>query len=355
MFLVSEEFLTTTHGTLGCITCHGGENLPEQADAHTGMNPYPSADTSGVCATCHSEITTTYASSTHANIQGMSNGLAQFASLDSISESEHHQEVFDKNCFKCHATCGDCHVTRPKSYSTGLINQHEFFQEPPMEETCYGCHNARNAGEFMGKVGFSSDVHFDNGMTCTDCHGWSNFHGDGEVTEDMWAEDLPACTDCHEDKDPAVATDVEHKVHGDSLSCQVCHAQANNNCFECHLEYNEDGTKLASHSESKIMFRIGLNPEVTEEKPYKYVVLRHVPSAEEMLDAVGEGLMCSYDEITNWKYSPTHNIQKSTFQNESCEACHENEKIFLSPEDLLESDSLANEALIPELPPSLEY
>ena len=355
MFLVSDEYLTTTHGKLGCIACHGGENLPTQSEAHAGMNPYPSADVNGVCSTCHSEITATFASSTHYNIQGMSNGLMEYTDFTTLSESPAHQEAFDKNCYKCHASCGDCHVSRPKAYSTGLIEEHTFFQQPPMDETCYGCHNMRNAGEYMGKVGFGSDVHFDNGMVCADCHGWSNFHGTGELVYNMWEEDLPSCLDCHGDKDPAVATDTNHKVHGDSLSCQVCHAQANNNCFECHLEYNEDKTKLAGLSETKLMFRVGLNTDITEERPYKYVALRHIPSSADMIASVGEGLMPKYDDKINWKYSPTHNIQKSTFQNESCEACHDSTKVFLQPSDLRETDSKANEAVIPALPPKLDY
>lgn len=358
MFLVSEDFLKTTHGEMGCISCHGGQNLPVQSEAHAGMNPYPSADVDGVCATCHSEITTTFASSIHYNIQGMSNGLMEYTDFTTLSESAHHQEAFDKNCFKCHASCGDCHVSRPKAYSTGLINQHEFFKDPPMEETCYGCHNARNAGEFMGKVGFSGDVHFENGMTCADCHGWTNFHGPHEGEEmsyNMWDEDLPSCLDCHPGQDPAAASDGVHNVHGDSLSCQVCHAQANNNCFECHLEYNADQTKLAGLSESKIMFKVGLNTNITPERPYKYVTLRHIPSNANMIANVGEGLMPKYDEKINWKYSPTHNIQKNTFQNESCEACHENTKIFLKQEDLRETDSKANEKVIPDPPPALDY
>lgn len=354
MFLVSNDFIDTTHGSLGCITCHDGQNVPDKELAHEGMNPYPSVDANGSCGDCHKNVTDTFATSIHANIQGMTNGLLKFTEYTALEDSSPHGEAFDKNCLKCHATCGDCHVSRPKAYSQGLIDNHTFFKTPPMEETCYGCHNARNAGEFMGKVGFSGDVHYEKGMTCMDCHPKGNFHGTGDITANMWEEDLPSCVDCHEDKSPDKATDNFHKVHGDSLSCQVCHAQANNNCFECHLDYNEDKTKLVGSSEIKVMFRIGLNPSITEKRPYKYVVLRHIPTAENTLDTLGDNLLPNFDEISNWKYSPSHNIQKSTFQNESCEACHNNTKIWLSPKDLRESDSKANEALIPDLPPPLD-
>lgn len=354
MFLVSQEFVDSTHGSLGCIACHGGSNEADKAVAHEGMEPYPSRDFDANCGACHGDVTDVYATSIHYNLHGMENGLAAFADVMSLSESPHHEEVFDQDCFKCHATCGDCHVSRAKNFSNGLVDQHTFLGTPSMEENCYACHNARNAGEYMGMVGFGGDVHFEAGMTCMDCHPVDNFHGSGEATNNMWEENLPACTDCHTDKDPDVATDVNHKVHGDSLSCQVCHAQANNNCFECHLDPKEDGSGLQSSSESKIMFRVGLNPNPTEERPYKYVALRHVPGQEAMLDVVGENMMPNFNEITNWKYSPTHNVQVSTFQNESCESCHENTRIWLSEEDFRETDSEANFRLIPEMPPSLD-
>lgn len=353
MFLVSTEFTTTAHGSLGCITCHGGENVAVKEEAHNGMNPYPSRNYEATCAACHNNVTEDFDTAIHFNLNGMQNGLAQYANITSLSESPHHEETFDNDCYKCHATCGDCHVSRPKNFSNGLIAQHEFSKTPSMDESCYACHNARNAGEYMGKVGFGADVHFEKGMTCMDCHPQNNFHGTGEIPTDMWEVALPSCLDCHKDQDPSSTTDQMHKIHGDSLSCQVCHAQANNNCYECHLDENAEKTKLVSSSQMKIMFRVGLNPEVTEKRPYKYVTLRHVPAQETMLEVVGDNMMPNYEQRVNWNYSPTHNIQKSTFQNESCEACHENTKIWLKLEDLRETDSKANEALIPGLPPAL--
>jgi|LSQX01.2.fsa_nt_gb thiosulfate/3-mercaptopyruvate sulfurtransferase len=353
MFLVGEEFVQSTHGKLGCITCHGGENVVDKESAHAGMEPYPSQDFQVSCGNCHAGESELFETSTHYTLSGMANGLLEFTNFSQLSDSPHHEDVFQNDCYKCHATCGDCHVSRAKNYSNGLIDQHNFLATPKMDESCYACHNARNAGEFMGLVGFSGDVHFSNGMTCMDCHPISNFHGTGELVYNMWEDELPSCLDCHEDKDPNVASDTMHSVHGDSLACQVCHAQAGNNCFECHLDEKEDGSGLGSSSESRIMFRVGYNPEITEERPYKYVVLRHVPAQTTMLEVVADDLMPNFNEKTNWKYSPTHNVQKSTFQNESCNACHDNTRIWLSEKDLRPTDSEANKRLIPELPPSL--
>jgi len=354
MFLVSDEFTASTHGELGCITCHGGENSADKAAAHTGMQPYPSSDLEGICYQCHAGVADTYADSLHYNLHGMQNGLMAFSQDSLLSDSPEHAEIFDKNCISCHATCGDCHVSRPSVYSGGLIDQHNFFGTPPMDQTCFGCHGARNAGEFMGTVGFQGDVHFEMGMTCMDCHPQNNFHGTGEVNDSMWTKaELPSCYDCHENQQPGQSELQVHNIHTETVSCQVCHAQANNNCFECHVEYNEDQTGLASTSDVRLIFRIGNNPIQSETRPYEYVTLRHIPTYVDSFEVVGPDLLPNYDEISNWKYSPTHNIQRLTFQNETCNSCHGNENIFLKESDLLESDSQANWNLIPEVPPEM--
>ena len=282
--------------------------------------------------------------------------MIEFSGDEQALENPHEGlgETFNLNCMNCHATCGECHVSRPSGYAGGLIDQHTFFSTPPMEQTCYGCHGARNAGEFMGTVGFARDVHFEAGMTCTDCHDVTNFHGDGTEYDSMWSHaSLPSCTDCHDDVTGDNASNDSHKAHNEDLACQVCHAQANQNCFECHTDINDDRTSLTSHSDMRILFRIGLNPEVSESNPYKYVTLRHIPTTENTFDSAGENLIPNFDTKTNWKYSPTHNIQKVTFQNETCDSCHGNERIFLNERDLLESDSTANKALIASPPEKL--
>lgn len=353
------DFLDTAHGKLGCVTCHGGNGNEERFEfAHVGVNTSPSADVNGICAQCHQEATETYGKSLHYTVRGFANSLIEFSGDPNALDNPHEGlgEVFNLNCMNCHATCGECHVSRPSGYAGGLIDKHKFFNSPPMDQTCFGCHGARNAGEFMGTVGFSQDVHYEAGMTCVDCHDVKNFHGTGEEYASMWDKPvLPSCLDCHEEVASGSAKTPMHNIHGDTLSCQVCHAQANQNCFECHADISDDRTSLASHSEMRVLFRIGLNPEPTEERPYKYVALRHIPTTADSFVEAGDGLLPNYDNITNWKYSPTHNIQKSTFQNESCDSCHGNPRIFLNENDLRETDSEANKRLIAPPPASVGY
>jgi thiosulfate/3-mercaptopyruvate sulfurtransferase len=341
------------------VTCHGGNGNEERFEfAHVGVNTSPSADVNGICAQCHQEATETYGKSLHYTVRGFANSLIEFSGDPNALDNPHEGlgEVFNLNCMNCHATCGECHVSRPSGYAGGLIDKHKFFNSPPMDQTCFGCHGARNAGEFMGTVGFSQDVHYEAGMTCVDCHDVNNFHGTGEEYASMWDKPvLPSCLDCHEEVASGSAKTPMHNIHGDTLSCQVCHAQANQNCFECHADISDDRTSLASHSEMRVLFRIGLNPEPTEERPYKYVALRHIPTTADSFVEAGDGLLPNYDNITNWKYSPTHNIQKSTFQNESCDSCHGNPRIFLNENDLRETDSEANKRLIAPPPASVGY
>jgi len=320
------------------------------------VNPSPSADTNGICSKCHSEVTETYENSLHYTVRGFSNSLINFAG-DKDALADAHEglgEVWNLNCMNCHASCGECHVSRPSNYAGGLINKHEFFSTPPMDQTCYGCHGARNAGEFMGTVGYATDVHFDAGMTCVDCHTVDNFHGTGEAYASMWDKPvLPSCLDCHENAVPGKSEIVAHNVHGTNLSCQVCHASANQNCFECHVSIAEDRQSLSSSSEMRVLFRIGLNPNPTEERPYTYVALRHIPTTAESFIEAGEDLLVNFDESSNWKYSPSHNIQKSTFQNESCDSCHGNDRIFLRESDLRPTDSKATSLVVTGAPPAL--
>jgi len=78
-----------------------------------------------------------------------------------------------------------------------------------------------------------------------------------------------------------------------------------------------------------------------------------MPTTADSFIEAGDNLLPNFNEKANWKYSPTHNIQRSTFQNESCNACHGNPRIFLSEKDLRETDSKANWEIVPPVPAAL--
>jgi hypothetical protein len=352
-YLVATSFLDTEHGVLGCITCHGGENVVDQEQAHADLVVRPSSSTDGICADCHGDITETYAGAIHYTVQGMAN-FFETAMHPGVLEEEGSgfKVAFDNNCYKCHATCGSCHVSRPYAYGGGLHSEHMFAEQPPMDDSCFGCHGARNAGEYMGVVGYTRDIHYEKGMHCSDCHPVSNFHGTGEVEQYMYDVDLPSCNDCHGQVMRADSPVEAHSVHAaDLMNCQVCHASANNNCFDCHATLQEDGSVAGIASAMRILFKIGLNPERTEDRPYKYMTLRHIPTVIDSFATLAEELK-NYHSIPNWKYSPTHNVQRVTVQNESCDSCHGNQYIFLQERDLREDDSDANRDLVVDNIPS---
>jgi len=289
-----------------------------------------------------------YETSLHMTVAGFRNYLDRMAPEPGALDA-----AFEGNCAKCHATCGECHVTRPRAVDGGLIAGHAFLGSPPMETTCYSCHGMRNAGEFMGEVGWRGDVHYTKaGMDCMGCHSLASAHGSGVEYGSMWeVEHLPSCLDCHPNALPGKSSNAFHNAHDeDLLACWVCHAQANNNCFSCHLQPPKDG-KMAGVSETRLLFRIGLNPDPSPRIPWTYITLRHMPTLETTFTHAGVDSLPLFDEVANWKFSPTHNLQRYTPQNETCNSCHGNPRIFLREEDLRPGDSKANQdLLVPRIP-----
>lgn len=347
LYLVAEGFPETTHGQLGCIACHEGNNVGDKEEAHAGMTTKPSYNTTGICADCHGDTTDSFANSLHYTMAGFTEFLEGIAHPGAREDGSGVQAAFDGNCAKCHSTCGTCHVTRPKAYGGGLHTQHMFEKSPPVDQTCYGCHGARSAGEFIGDVGYVADTHYQSGMTCSDCHPASNFHGTGEVETNMKDHpDRPQCIDCHENQIGGNSGVMAHDIHPDDMmSCQVCHASASNSCFGCHTEVKSDGS-VDGISETRLTFKIGKNPKPTEQHPYEYIAVRHIPTTESMFDSLEEGLLQNFDQYYNWKYASTHNIQRITGQNESCDSCHGNQYIFINEGDIRDYDSPANREVI---------
>lgn len=341
---MSQAFLDDVHGQLGCISCHGGHNEPEMELAHQNMVVQPSKH--GMCAPCHGEIVATYENALHNTTAGIAYGLERLAYPNTFRNTKELEYVYQEDCASCHASCGECHVSRARGMGGGVHTEHEFVRRPPMYDSCWGCHGARNAGEYIGNVnGISTmpDVHFQAGMHCADCHDVSNFHGTGQLeTSKMDLATRPSCSDCHTNvyaEDSAVEA---HRVHNpDSMSCQVCHSLPVANCTSCHV--SADG---GSSVNSRMQFKIGLNPEPTDQHPWTYVALRHVPTNADMLSDFGDDLLLNFENITSYKMSYSHNIQRVTPQSRSCARCHGNARIFLQDSDLPPDGSPANADLV---------
>lgn len=335
---------------MGCATCHGGQ--PAAADpqaAHRDLIARPSDDPQRACGSCHADIVRPFSQTLHFTTRGFENGLRTLTGAVRWTAAK---PVYKASCQSCHATCGDCHVSKPPFRPTppvilgGLIQGHQFVRTPPMETTCAGCHGGRVAAEYTGQYeGLPADVHFTKAkMTCTDCHGADQLHTEGGVAPNRFAvRAKPACLTCHPAAAPGKSRLQAHNVHAGKLACAVCHGGIVKSCEGCHA-----GTGATSRPS----FKIGRNTR--PELPYLYVVLRHIPTTRDMIDRP-TGLantLVHFDRVPTWKAATPHNIQRVTARNRTCAACHNNPNLFLRLQDLDPNDAQANGRVVtaPPLP-----
>ena len=343
----------SAHGRLSCVDCHGGTNVDDMETAHEGIVPDPSEGESSVCSQCHYQHVPLQTASLHGNLAGYWTVLLARWDPDKVDVMG---TMLENHCLDCHASCGQCHVSQPASVGGGLIDEHEFRRTPSMTRNCTGCHGSRIKNEYTGRnEGFPSDVHLRTGrMACVDCHTGAEMHGLGiEANHRYDGPQMPRCEDCHQSAMQDETNPYHHTEHGDTLSCQVCHSVSYKNCYNCHVQQSEEGVSFFEIDESEMGVFIGLNPRVSPERPYKYVPLRHVPIARTSFEYYGEDLLTNFDALPTWAYATPHNIQLSTPQTESCDACHGNPDWFLT-EDKVRPDELeANRPVIVEQVPAV--
>jgi thiosulfate/3-mercaptopyruvate sulfurtransferase len=185
-------------------------------------------------------------------------------------------------------------------------------------------------------------------MDCMDCHTGDEMHGMGITAGGRYdGPQSPSCESCHED---IMNPDSENEYHTEhspnSLACQVCHSQSYMNCVNCHVEQTDDGVAFFRVEEYFLGFYIGRNSERTEERPYHYVPVRHVPVDPESFSFYGADLLPNYDDRPTWVYTTPHNIQRNTPQTQSCRSCHQRDALFLT-EDVVAPEELdANRGVI---------
>ena len=337
MAYVEPVFLETTHGKLGCVKCHGGNNKANNKEmAHKGKRA-TSTEVEGLCISCHGKIVETFRRSLHATFQGAYTVMRQRAGEMWPSV----QPIIDKACFKCHASCGGCHIFREGPGGGGLFGGHKFFKRPPMNQSCDGCHGGRVGMEYFGRIeGNEPDVHWEKKkMECFECHQVAEFHGDGKTySTRMERVTKPSCLNCHPEAAPGKSNLLSHNVHGDKLSCYVCHSQSYKNCYGCHV---------GKGSNSETEFKIG--KDIQSEG--KLTTLRHVPTTRTMLKAQVPDAQPNYDTLPTWTKAVPHNIRRITKQNKSCNHCHGNTEVFLTRGNLDPRYPKSNSKVAVEKPP----
>lgn len=352
--LVSQKFFETVHGRMTCIDCHGGQESAEKEVAHTGLIVSPDRDAQEQCGFCHGTQTANFDESLHASLGGY------WTVLNARSLPEAHpalEAAFGNHCASCHTTCGDCHISQPDSVGGGLLDGHVFVQSPPMTRTCTACHGSRVGAEYLGKhEGIPGDVHFRQGrMRCTSCHTGDEMHATpAENASHRYAgEQMPACTTCHAQVGASDDPIRQHTIHQDILSCQVCHSVAYTSCDGCHVAISQKtGNPFFETEADYLTFFIGRNARQSDERPYEYVVVRHVPVAQTSFEYYGDNLLANFNALPTWAYATPHNIQRVTPQNETCNSCHGNAAIFLTEDKVKPEEIEANRpVIINRIPP----
>ena len=330
---------------LKCVDCHKGN--PKQAnnkeEAHKGLVPDPSEYTllndklTNSCdgADCHGEGSNLdksgYKNSLHQQLWGEKRMVALRSGASSFETCPQTlQNGFNGECTSCHATCGDCHISIPNSAGKGLVSSHRFKKTPNMEKNCTACHGSRIAHDFYGDedAGRKGDVHYaKHYMDCFDCHSGEEMHkavSDKDNTNRYNYEHRPTCEDCHAGLD---TLNTYHSIHLEKTSCYVCHAGSTpgyNNCNKCHVagEWKNDPEYKEVEG-----FKIGINPLKSDERPYNFTTLRHIPVARTTYDNWGgTGLLVDYDKFETWKHATPHSIQRWTAQTDTTggKTCSEN-------------------------------
>lgn len=356
--LVGGEFLADIHNIQNCISCHGGvAEVDDMEVAHEGVVRDPLEDSERACSVCHTETADVVATSLHQNLTGMREGLiARGADFT----DPHMQEAWDNHCTDCHTTCGQCHISRPTAMGGGLLKEHEVKKIASMKDTCMACHGARVSNEYLGNnEGVEGSVHWlEGGMSCFECHDVSEYHGDGTEHASRY-DGAPGvnCLDCHPEAEPGQSEILEHNIHDGKVACEVCHVSGPyKSCYNCHTAVDDQGLPYFKTDDSQLTFRIGHNPNKSEDRPWEYVLVRHAPVAKDTFAFYGDDLLPGFDDMPTWKYATPHNIQRVTPQNESCNSCHGNEDIFLTADDVAAEELAANaDVIVKSVPPAFDW
>jgi thiosulfate/3-mercaptopyruvate sulfurtransferase len=351
IFVDTDILEDENHGDIACDDCHGGD--PEDPDwktAHDDVVKDPTyPDATEVCGDCHDEINENYTKSLHVSLKPFTLIIDKRASRDKTVHSK-IELAKKEQCFYCHSSCGQCHISRPDSVEGGFLDGHLYLKKPPMEEVCTACHGSRIKGEYFGEnKGVLPDVHRERHMKCEKCHTGQEMHGDGKDYASRYAvENRPGCIDdCHKGIYTREAKNViTHRIHKDKASCYVCHAQPYKNCSSCHVGKDKDGLTFYKTKASWLDFKIGLNPLGTGKGSKKFVTLRHVPVDRGTFDFYVKDALNNFDSLPTWKFATPHNIRRKTPQNSSCNACHGNEPLFLLEKDVEDKEKAANKAVI---------
>jgi hypothetical protein len=351
--LVKNDFVASQHDANGCWACHKGDPLaPGKAAAHDGMVADPVADGgTAACGQCHSDDVATHKTSLHYTTNGLKDSF--FGRLKNCP-GQAEQSWRSKACVDCHASCGTCHVARPRdpwvqSGPKGLLDGHDFLsyagtvgeKKADTTLTCYVCH----AGSITDpEAGFQkNDVHNTPQISCVTCHDKRATHGDGTEYQTMIGTGAAhaECKECHP---PSSLTGREHSfTHQNLASCQSCHSLPYRNCYDCH-----GWQRIIDGATYPFIVKYDIKLGFTEGK---ITTLVKGPVSKTMLADEGiPEITGDLNTQSSWYAGFPHNVTKPTPNQALCDRCHGSGTALLKQSDL-QFPEYEEELLVPSLTP----
>ncbi len=249
--------LMTTHGRLGCVTCHRGNGTAEDIDtAHQGLLPDPSIDAVDECLLCHRSLPDYIPEDRLRTPHGKIIELTKAGTCD-VFCSDCHGGVghgFDPvsgGVICSMSVCLDCHQERNldiqlEDCSACHVGPHDVAQAL----NCNTCHTSTKTWEEVHLAVHPVELvgkHAEIG--CFECHKWPNFRGLEYVCSDCHTRPhsfgSDECQQCHtpEGWKPVKLSEEMHPFptdhDGANGNCTLCHPGGDTttyNCFTCHQE-----------------------------------------------------------------------------------------------------------------------
>ncbi len=358
VFVNAETFPMTDHGEIGCVECHGGEDVAEKDVAHEGVVARPSEGDAPACADCHEDQVALTGQNLHFTQEGY------WTMMEGRGVDRNHEGVqmmFGNHCASCHTSCGDCHVGQPASVGGGLFDGHVFTSNPPMTRTCTACHGSRVGNEYLGKnEGVLADVHFrQERMVCIDCHEGAELHGDivneeGEPPNHRYdGVDGAQCQDCHLDYATSRDDVKEHRLHEDTAVLPGLPLDHLRQLQQLPCA-DQRGNRQPVLYDRRDVVHVPDWPQHAPERrtaPTSMCRCAMCRSIPESFAFYGDDLMPEFDNLPTWHYATPHNIQRNTPQTETCNSCHGNPDIFLTADKVNAAELGANAgAIVDEIP-----
>ena len=261
--------LETPHGSLGCITCHGGTaNEADKEEAHQDLTEDLSETHPEDCLLCHRNLPDQLPDDHLRTPHGEVSNAVWEGSECGVKCSDCHGQVghgFDPvtgEVMCSMSVCLDCHLELElEADLTDCVICHVGPHDATPDRNCKDCHTSTEVWEETSLPGHPMELTGDHAtLNCFSCHRWPNFQGLDSVCSDCHnrPHDLGSddCALCHntsvgwdESADALVAgaTGFPHPLAGRE-DCRSCHGiegqqpipddhkgRTNDTCQACHV------------------------------------------------------------------------------------------------------------------------